>query len=166
MKTNAILVGLLVSVGMAALPTAAQSAAPEKHFMNPPDSAKPSCYWWWLNANVDKEAITRDVEAFSAKGIGSVLLVSSRNWGGPNVARGPAFLSNEWRELFKFALKEANRVGIKVDVNMPPGWNMGGPWGTPASPDPMPHVPILRDLAEAEWHTTPIPRPSSPAARC
>ena len=103
----------------------------EKNFANPPDSAKPSGYWWWLNANVDREAITRDMEEFSAKGIGSVLLVCSGNWGGPNDVRGPAFLSDEWRELYKFALKEANRVGIKVDVNLAPGWNMGGPWVTP-----------------------------------
>jgi hypothetical protein len=103
----------------------------EKNFSNPPESAKPSCYWWWLNANVDKEAITRDMNEFSAKGIGSVLLVCSGNWCGPNEVRGPAFLSDEWRELFKFALKEAHRVGIKVDVNLAPGWNMGGPWVTP-----------------------------------
>jgi len=102
-----------------------------EQFTNPPDAAKPSCYWWWLNANVDKEAITRDMGEFSAKGIGSVLLVCSGNWGGSNNALGPAFLSNEWRELFKFALKEASRVGIKVDVNLAPGWNMGGPWVTP-----------------------------------
>jgi len=115
------------------LPLAATHAADdlEKNFVNPPDSAKPSGYWWWLNANVDKEAITRDMDEFSAKGIGSVLLVSTANWGGPNVVRGPAFLSDEWRELYKFALKEANRVGIKVDVNLAPGWNMGGPWVTP-----------------------------------
>ena len=55
----------------------------EKNFVNPPDSAKASGYWWWLNANVDKEAITRDMDEFSAKGIGSVLLVCSGNWAGP-----------------------------------------------------------------------------------
>jgi hypothetical protein len=64
----------------------------EKNFVNPPDSAKASGYWWWLNANVDKEAITRDMDEFSAKGIGSVLLVCSGNWAGPNHFRGPAFL--------------------------------------------------------------------------
>ena len=103
----------------------------ETNFVNPPDWAKPSGYWWWLNANVDKEAITRDMDEFRAKGIGSVLLVCSGNWCGPDDVRGPAFLSDEWRELYKFALKEANRVGIKVDVNLAPGWNMGGPWVTP-----------------------------------
>jgi alpha-L-rhamnosidase len=103
----------------------------EKSFVNPPESAKPSGYWWWLNANIDKEAITRDMNEFRAKGMGSVLLVCSGNWCGPDDVRGPAFLSDEWRELYRFAIKEAHRVGIKVDVNIAPGWNMGGPWVTP-----------------------------------
>jgi hypothetical protein len=130
MKQPILLLALAASL---LAPLAATHAAGdlEENFVNPPDSAKPSGYWWWLNANVDKEAITRDMNEFSAKGIGSVLLVSTANWGGPNVVRGPAFLSDEWRELYKFALKEANRVGIKVDVNLAPGWNMGGPWVTP-----------------------------------
>lgn len=123
---------ILMAVGLLALGSGVLAAGDlEKNFVNPPDSAKPSGYWWWLNANVDREAITRDMEEFSAKGIGSVLLVCSGNWCGPNNVRGPAFLSDEWRELYKFALKEANRVGIKVDVNLAPGWNMGGPWVTP-----------------------------------
>ena len=102
----------------------------EKAFDNPPESARPSGYWWWLNANVDKEAITRDLENFRAKGMGSVLLVCTGNWEGANEVQGPEFLSDEWMELFKFALKEAHRLNIKVDVNIAPGWNMGGPWIT------------------------------------
>jgi hypothetical protein len=102
----------------------------EMVFDNPPESARPSGYWWWLNANVDKEAISRDLENFRAIGMGAVLLVSSGNWSGSMPVRGPAFLSDEWMELFRFALKEAHRLGIKVDVNIAPGWNMGGPWIT------------------------------------
>ena len=127
-KTSLLTLAALLLMPLTAIHAAGDL---EENFVNPPDSAKPSGYWWWLNANVDKEAITRDMDEFSAKGIGSVLLVCSGNWGGPNVVRGPAFLSDEWRELYKFALKEANRVGIKVDVNLAPGWNMGGPWVTP-----------------------------------
>jgi hypothetical protein len=102
-----------------------------RDFLSPPDEVKPSGYWWWLNGNVDKEAITRDMEEFRAKGMGAVLLVSSGQWGGRMPARGPAFLSDAWLELYRHALREADRVGIKVDVNIAPGWNMGGPWVTP-----------------------------------
>jgi len=102
-----------------------------RNFLSPPDSARPSGYWWWLNANVNKEAITRDMNEFKAKGMGAVLLVSSGQWGGKMPVNGPEFLSDEWIKLYQHALKEADRVGIKVDVNIAPGWNMGGPWITP-----------------------------------
>lgn len=100
-------------------------------FKSPPQAAKPSGYWWWLYCNVDKASITRDLKAFSDKGIGSVLLVCSGNWGAGPIPSGPEFLSPEWKELFLHALKEAERHNITVDVNMAPGWNMGGPWITP-----------------------------------
>ncbi len=48
-----------------------------------------------------------------------------------SVARGPAFMSTEWRELFKPAVREANRCGIVLTVNLCSGWNAGGPWVTP-----------------------------------
>lgn len=103
----------------------------EAKFQNPPDSAKPSGYWWWLFSNVDKNSITRDLEEYHNKGIGAVLLVCSSNFSSAPTPSGPAFLSPEWKVLFKHALDEAHRLGIKVDVNMAPGWNMGGPWITP-----------------------------------
>lgn len=102
-------------------------------FKNPPDSVKPSGYWWWLYNNVDKNSITRDLEEYHKKGISAVLLVCTSNFGGaPEPDNyGPAFLSPEWKVLFKHALNEAHRLGMKVDVNIAPGWNMGGPWITP-----------------------------------
>ena len=104
-----------------------------KSFLNPPDSVKPSGYWWWLYNNVDKNSITRDLEEYHEKGIGAVLMVCTSNFGGaPEPDNyGPAFLSPEWKVLFKHALDEAHRLGMKVDVNIAPGWNMGGPWITP-----------------------------------
>jgi retron-type reverse transcriptase len=30
-------------------------------FANPPDSARPWVYWFWLNGNITKEGITADL---------------------------------------------------------------------------------------------------------
>lgn len=106
----------------------------EKLFQSPPDWAKPSGYWWWFNGRIDKAGITRDLEEFRAKGLGGVLLVcsSSGGYGGAPVPDGPvAFLSPEWRKLFRFALDEAHRLGLEVGVNLCGGWAMGGPWIAP-----------------------------------
>ena len=104
---------------------------PSRLFENPPQDVKPSGYWWWLHCNVDKASITRDLQEFHDKGIGAVLLVCSGNWSAGPIPSGPEFLSEEWRQLFVHALDEAERLDIKIDVNMAPGWNMGGPWITP-----------------------------------
>ena len=114
----------------APIPATAESEL-SRAFHNPPHAAKPSGYWWWLYNNVDKASITRDLKEFHDKGIGAVLLVCSGNWGAGPTPSGPEFLSPEWKELFLHALREAERLDIAVDVNIAPGWNMGGPWITP-----------------------------------
>ena len=44
---------------------------------------------------------------------------------------GPVFLSPEWMELYKHAVKEAQRLGIELCVNLGSGFNPGGPSITP-----------------------------------
>ena len=103
-------------------------------FEHPPDSAKAAGYWWWFNGRMDKAGITRDLEEFKAKGLGGVMMVwsSSGRYGGDPVPDGPIkFLSPEWSELYRFALDEAQRLGLEVGVNLCGGWCMGGPWIKP-----------------------------------
>jgi hypothetical protein len=103
-----------------------------REFAAPPAAARPGCYWWWLDGLVNKPAITRDLEEFAAKGIGEVLLVNSANLRPtPGFTGGVKFLSPEWRELYRHALREANRLGLEVGVNLCGGWCMGGPWIPP-----------------------------------
>jgi hypothetical protein len=105
-------------------------------FVAPPATAHPGCYWWWLDGLVSKEGITRDLEAFAAQGIREVLLVNSANLRrsdeyAKEYQGGVKFLSPEWRELYRFALREAHRLGIEVGANLCGGWCMGGPWIPP-----------------------------------
>ena len=79
----------------------------ERGFANPPDEAKPRVYWWWLNSQVTKEAITRDLEAMKAKGIGGALLFDAGMPAGPTPL-GPQFMSEAWRDLFRHAVREAS----------------------------------------------------------
>jgi hypothetical protein len=103
-----------------------------KNFLHPPDGTKSSCYWWWFNGLVDKEGITRDLEEFRSKGMGEVLLVNSAGGlGGVPFPQGVKFLSEEWKELYRHAMKEAKRLNIAIGVNLSSGWCMGGPWIKP-----------------------------------
>jgi hypothetical protein len=98
-----------------------------KGFQNPPDAARPWVWWFWLNNNVSKQTITADLEELKAKGIGGVTVYSLAALQGP-VASGPQFMSREWRDLFRHAVVEADRLGMGVSLIPCSGWNAGGPW--------------------------------------
>jgi len=112
-----------------ALSTFVCAADLEDGFTHPPDEAKPRVYWWWLNNLVNEKGITRDLEQFKAKGIGGVLLFNAGAPAGP-MPSGPDFMGPEWRELVKHALREADRLGLEVSINLCSGWDAGGPWIT------------------------------------
>jgi hypothetical protein len=99
-------------------------------FFNPPDSARPGVYWYFMDGNLDREAMTKDLESMKRAGIGYVLFLEV-NVGLP---RGKVdFLSDEWQELYKHAVREAERLGIRIILGSGPGWaGSGGPWVTPA----------------------------------
>ncbi len=100
-------------------------------FATPPRWAKPRVYWWWLYNRVDKAAITRDLEEFHAKGIGGVNLICTGGYAGREPLSGVTWLSPEWRELFRHAVREATRLDIEMGFNLAGGWVMIGPWVTP-----------------------------------
>jgi len=99
-------------------------------FRQPPDSARPWAYWWWLDSAASREGITADFQAMKQQGIAGVLLFDAGE-GGTNAPKGPRFMSEGWRELFRHALREADRLGLEVGVNLCSGWNAGGTWVTP-----------------------------------
>ena len=97
-------------------------------FLSPPDSARPHTWWHWMNGNVTKEGITADLEAMQRVGIGGVQIFNA----GEGIPAGPVkFNSPEWHEMFSFAVKEADRLGIEVCLHNCAGWSSsGGPWNS------------------------------------
>ncbi|MDN5288111.1 MAG: glycoside hydrolase family 2 [Mucilaginibacter sp.] len=103
-------------------------------FKKPPRETRLRCYWWWLNSMVTKESITHDLEQMKAKGYGGASIVdagSSNYTVAHKTPPGPVFMSPGWMELYKHAVKEAQRLGLELSVNVQSGWNPGGPTITP-----------------------------------
>ncbi len=119
-----LLLGLLVWSGQGA--TVASLAA---GFDAPPHAARPWVYWFWMNGNLTREGITADLEAMARVGVGGVLIMSVSN----GILPGPVpFGSDAWRALFTHAVREADRLGLSVNMNNDDGWTgSGGPWLTP-----------------------------------
>ncbi|MCM1225074.1 MAG: hypothetical protein NC548_62550 [Lachnospiraceae bacterium] len=87
------------------------------------------CYWEWMNGNISKEGITKDLEYMKAAGIESAFIFDT--WVG--VERGPVdYGSAEWVDALKHACAEAKRLGIMLGIHNSPGYTaMGGPWIKP-----------------------------------
>jgi hypothetical protein len=99
-------------------------------FINPPDSARPGVYWYFMDGNTERKAITADLESMKEEGLGYVLFLEVN----VGVPRGKVdFLGNEWQELYKHAVRECERLGIRLVLGSGPGWaGSGGPWVTPS----------------------------------
>lgn len=118
---------LLVAMNAAAQPSSSDALA--RGFSQPPPSAKPWVYWFWLDGNITREGITADLEAMARTGIGGALIMEVAQGIPPGPVR---FASPEWREVFKHAVSEAHRLGLEINMNDDAGWcGSGGPWITP-----------------------------------
>jgi len=113
-----------------ALNSTAQSTDDLKEaFKNPPDTSKPGVYWYFMDGNLSREAMTKDLESMKEVGISNLIFLEV----GIGVPRGPVdFMSEEWQDLYVHAVREAERLGIKILLGAGPGWcGSGGPWVKP-----------------------------------
>src|SRR5688572_6475571 len=105
----------------------------EKNFLNPPSSAKPWVFWYWMHGAVSKEGITADLEAMKDVGIGGAYLMTIKDTVSA-IPFQPAVrqLTTEWWAMVKFAMVEAKRLGLQLGMHVSDGFALaGGPWITP-----------------------------------
>ncbi|MBN1131939.1 MAG: DNA-binding protein [Bacteroidales bacterium] len=104
-----------------------------EHFMNPPESARPWVFWYWMHGAYSKDGITADLEAMKKAGIGGAFLVPIKGITDPPLYE-PSInqLSPEWWDILKYTLDEARRCGIIITMHASDGFaTAGGPWITP-----------------------------------
>ncbi|MBC2593666.1 hypothetical protein H5P28_05260 [Ruficoccus amylovorans] len=107
----------------------------ESHFRNPDEEARPWAFWYWLSGNVTPEGITYDLEAMSRAGLGGAYIFAIDRPGYEQYVKvdQPATANSErfW-DMVKFAVQEADRLGMRIALNACDGWALaGGPWITP-----------------------------------
>ena len=101
----------------------------KQFFKSPPESSKPGVYWYFMDGNLNREEMTNDLESMKEVGINNLIFLEV----GIGVPRGPVdFMSEEWQELYVHAVREAERLGIRILLGAGPGWcGSGGPWVKP-----------------------------------
>lgn len=98
----------------------------DEAFRDPPESARPGVYWYFMDGNLDREEMVKDLESMKSAGLGNLVFLEVD----VGVPRGPVeFMSDEWQGLFANAVHHAERLGIDITLGAGPGWTgSGGPW--------------------------------------
>jgi len=91
-------------------------------FATPPESARPWCYWFWVNGHVDNKTITADLEAMKRLGFGGVLMIDSRGyWDDDDHVVNPkaeiGWGSDQWYDRVEFSVRECARLGLEFTMN-------------------------------------------------
>jgi len=105
----------------------------EQQFKNPPASAKPWVFWYWMQGAVSKAGVTADLESMQQAGIGGAYLMPIKDTSAaipfqPVVRQ----LTTEWWAMVKFAMEEAKRLNLQLAMHVSDGFALaGGPWIKP-----------------------------------
>ena len=120
----------LLCLGLTLTASAAPTDSLEASFQHPPASARPWVFWFWINGNVSKEGITKDLEALNKVGVGGLIWmeVSGAQWA---PAGSITTFSPQWHECMQWTVKECARLGMELDLSVGSGYGAGGPHITP-----------------------------------
>jgi hypothetical protein len=124
-----VVCALLVS-GLADGATAADRLA--AGFTDPPDSARPGAWWHWMNGNITAAGIEEDLAWMHRIGLRRVQNFDAALATPQIVDRRLVYMSPEWKDAFRLAVRRADALGLEFGVASSAGWSeTGGPWVAP-----------------------------------
>ena len=104
----------------------------EKSFINPPNEAKPRVWWHWMNGNVTKDGIQKDLSWMHRSGIGGFQNFDAGMTTPQVVDHRLVYMTPEWKDAFRFTTELADSLHLEMAIAGSPGWSeSGGPWVTP-----------------------------------
>jgi len=104
----------------------------KKGFQTPPQEARPRVWWHWMNGNITKDGIRKDIEWMHRVGIGGFHNFDAGMATPQVVEKRLTYMSPEWKDAFRYAVMLADSFGMEVATAACPGWsNTGGPWVKP-----------------------------------
>src|ERR1700754_5000053 len=117
MRGGARLLSLLLLFGVSASAAPEAPEAPEDvlltQFRDPPPAARPRVWWHWMNGNITKEGIRRDLEWMKRIGIGGVDATDASIDTPQVVDKRLVYMSPEWKSAFRYAVGLAGQFGLE-----------------------------------------------------
>nr|WP_232326057.1 glycosyl hydrolase [Spirosoma montaniterrae] len=102
-------------------------------FQTPPNIAKPRVWWHWMNGNITKEGIQKDLDWMNRVGIGGFQNFDASLFTPVVVSKKLVFMTPDWKDAFRFTTDLARKLQLEMAIAGSPGWSVtGGPWVPPA----------------------------------
>jgi hypothetical protein len=119
--------GFLASASLAeGLPTAAQL---QRDFANPPMEYRSRTRYWWFGGAVTRQELARELKGMKEQGLAGVEIQSLYDALPAVPGHQPVvYASSEWADRVAMCIKEAAKLGMKVDLTPGSGWPYAGPW--------------------------------------
>ncbi|HXB58008.1 MAG TPA: glycosyl hydrolase, partial [Candidatus Acidoferrales bacterium] len=87
---------------------------------------RPWTWWWWPGSAVDETNIASQLKTFQQAGLGGVQIIPIYGVKGEE-SHYINFLSPDWMDMMGYTVKEAQSLGMGVDMALETGWCFGGP---------------------------------------
>ena len=123
---------MLTALASITIGAAAQTDVLKEGFINPPQSARPRVWWHWMNGNISRDGIRKDLEWMNRAGLGGIHIFDAGKKTPQVVPQRIIYMTPEWKECYAYAVALADSLGMEATMTATPGWsNMGGPWVKP-----------------------------------
>lgn len=124
---------LMAAMAATSVHVAAQTDTLRAGFVSPPQSARPRVWWHWMNGNISRDGIYKDLTWMNRVGIGGVHIFDAGKNTPQVVPHRIVYMTPEWKDCYRYAVQLADSLGMEATMTGTPGWsNTGGPWVTPA----------------------------------
>ena len=130
-------------------------------FLNPPDSARPWVYWYFMDGHLEAAAMRADLESLKSAGLGGGVYLEV-NIGIPP---GPVkFMSEPWQQMVADAFGHADSLGLEMALGAGAGWcGAGGPWVKPEESMQFLETSVIRVHGPGKFQgALPKPKPRTP----
>jgi len=124
---------LLIILPLLALSLTSQAQTGEEalfqSFLNPEKTYRPRVWWHWMNGNITRESIRKDILWMDRAGLAGFHNFDAGLDSPQIVCKRLIYMTPEWKEVFNYALDLADSLDMEVSVASSPGWSItGGPW--------------------------------------
>jgi hypothetical protein len=76
--------------------------------------AQPRVSWHWMNGNITKSGIDKDLGWFKRVGVGGFMNFDGAGFVPRLVEKPLIYITPEWKDAFRFAMERRNKLGLET----------------------------------------------------